>query len=87
METRFQDFLNTIKLVDQLAAKCVLREKMFEVYAKVCVLEPMFWKSAYKQEQWPASIEAIHRAMYRATYAHAEVHIFEMVYNGDLVVH
>lgn len=46
-----------VEMVDRLAANTTpeVREKMFEVYAKGCVMELMFWQSAYKMEQWPAS--------------------------------
>lgn len=49
-----------IKMVDKFAAKtsAEVREKMFEVYARGCVLELMFWQSAYKLDQWPACTEA-----------------------------
>lgn len=52
------DVQKAIKFCDKLAAEATpkVREKMFEVFEKGCVLEYMFWQSAYDKEQWPFPI-------------------------------
>lgn len=52
------DVQRAIAFVDKLASKASpeTRELMFEVYAKACVMELMFWKSAYEKEEWPIPV-------------------------------